>query len=152
MLPHESSTVSTKMPVLHVLGYLGLLPFLLLTLLTFFPMIPHWDALQLFQRYSAIILGFMAGVLWPVWSQRLTVWPLALFAVALPVLSFLAGLLPTAATLTVELVLFLVLRLGERWFEIDDQYHPAYLQLRKQLTTVVVACHFALILKLTLLM
>lgn len=139
------------MPVLHVLGYLGLGPFLILTLLTFFPLIPGLDALQLFQRYSAIILGFMAGVLWPVWSQRLSVWPLALFAVSLPVLSFLAGLLPTSATLSVELVLFLVLRIGERWFAIDDQYHPAYLQLRKQLTTVVVACHVALVLKLTLL-
>lgn len=151
MMSHVPPSTSTKMPVLHILGYLGLVPFLLLTLLTFFPLIPGWDALQLFQRYSAIILGFMAGVLWPVWSQRLSVWPLALFAVSLPVLSFLAGLLPTAATLFVELLLFLLLRVGERWFEIDEQYHPAYLQLRKQLTTVVVACHAALIIKLTLL-
>lgn len=150
-MQYETSSASEKMPVLHVLGYLGLVPFLVLTLLTFFPVIPGLDALQLFQRYSAIILGFMAGVLWPVWSQRLSVWPLALFAVSLPILSFLAGLLPTSLTLSVELVLFWILRLGERWFEIDDQYHPAYLQLRKQLTTVVVACHAALILKLTLL-
>lgn len=148
---HETPSASEKMPVLHVLGYLGLVPFLVLTILTFFPVIPGLDALQLFLRYSAIILGFMAGVLWPVWSQRLSVWPLALFAVSLPVLSFLAGLLPTALTLSVELILFLVLRLGERWFELDDQYHPAYLQLRKQLTTVVVACHAALVIKLTLL-
>lgn len=146
---NQTSSASEKMPVLHVLGYLGLVPFLVLTIFTFFPVLSGLDALQLFQRYSAIILGFMAGVLWPVWSQRLSVWPLALFAVSLPILSFFAGLLPTALTLTVELVLFLVLRLGERWFEIDDQYHPAYLQLRKQLTTVVVACHAALILKLT---
>ena len=103
---HETSSASEKMPVLHVLGYLGLVPFLVLTILTFFPVIPGLDALQLFLRYSAIILGFMAGVLWPVWSQRLSVWPLALFAVSLPVLSFLAGLLPTALTLSVELILF----------------------------------------------
>jgi hypothetical protein len=133
------------MPVLHILGYLGLLPFLALTLLTFFPL-SGFDALSMFQRYSAIILGFMAGVLWPVWSQRLSVWPLAVFAVSLPVLSFLAGFLPNAATLSVELLLFVVLRLGERWFELDQQYHPAYLQLRKQLTTVVVGCHAALLL------
>ncbi len=146
---NQTSSASEKMPVLHVLGYLGLVPFLVLTIFTFFPVLSGLDALQLFQRYSAIILGFMAGVLWPVWSQRLSVWPLALFAVSLPILSFFAALLPTELTLTVELVLFLVLRLGERWFEIDDQYHPAYLQLRKQLTTVVVACHAVLILKLT---
>jgi len=137
----------STMPALHILGYLGLLPFLALTLLTFFPL-AGFDALSMFQRYSAIILGFMAGVLWPVWSQRLSVWPLAIFAVSLPVLSFLSGFLPQAATLTVELLLFVVLRLGERWFELDQQYHPAYLQLRKQLTAVVVGCHAALLLYL----
>lgn len=135
----------STMPALHILGYLGLLPFLALTLLTFFPLF-GFDALSMFQRYSAIILGFMAGVLWPVWSQRLSVWPLAIFAVSLPVLSFLSGFLPQAATLAVELLLFIVLRLGERWFELDQQYHPAYLQLRKQLTAVVVGCHAALLL------
>jgi hypothetical protein len=141
-----SEQPSPVMPALHVLGYLGLIPFVGLTLLTFFPF-AGFDALSMFQRYSAIILGFMAGVLWPVWSQRLSVWPLALFAVSLPVLSFLAGFLPTTGTLLVELLLFIALRLGERWLEIDEQYHPAYLQLRQQLTTVVVLCHAALLLK-----
>jgi hypothetical protein len=55
--------------------------------------------------------------------------------------------LPTTGTLLVELLLFIALRLGERWLEIDEQYHPAYLQLRQQLTTVVVLCHAALLLK-----
>lgn len=140
-----ANLVECTMPVFHILGYLGLLPFLLLTLLAIVPWLPQLDALAMFQRYSAIILGFMAGVLWPVWSQRLSVWPLALFAVSLPILSFLAGFLPTIATLTVELALFVSLRLGERWFEIDEQYHPAYLQLRQQLTAVVVGCHAVLI-------
>lgn len=143
-----SAQPTSAMPALHVLGYLGLIPFIGLTLMTFFPLFSGLDALAMFQRYSAIILGFMAGVLWPVWSQRLSVWPLALFAVSLPVLSFLAGFLPTSGTLLVELLLFLALRLGERWLEIDEQYHPAYLQLRQQLTTVVVLCHAALLLHL----
>lgn len=146
---HNTKTAEPTMPALHILGYLGLLPFLALSLLTFFPL-PGFDALAMFQRYSAIILGFMAGVLWPVWSQRLSVWPLAVFAVSLPVLTFFAGFLPQTATLAVELLLFIVLRLGERWFELDQQYHPAYLQLRKQLTAVVVACHAALLLFLLL--
>ena len=135
------------MPSVHFLqclGYLGLLPFILLTLLTFFPVWPELDTLTLFQRYSAIILGFMAGVLWPVWAQQASVRPLALFAVSLPVLSFLAGLLPAVYTLAVELLLFITLRLGERWFALDEQYHPSYLQLRRQLTRVVVACHLLL--------
>ena len=129
------------MNFLQFLGYLGLLPFILLTLLTFFPIWPQLDALTLFQRYSAIILGFMAGVLWPVWAQQGSVRQLALFAVSLPVLSFLAGLLPAAYTLAIELLLFIALRLGERWFALDEQYHPSYLQLRNRLTWVVVACH-----------
>ena len=78
---------------LQFLGYLGLLPFILLTILTFFPVWPQLDALTMFQRYSAIILAFMAGVLWPVWSQQAPFKPLAIFAVALPVLSFSAGVL-----------------------------------------------------------
>jgi hypothetical protein len=106
---------------LQGLGYLGLLPFILLTLLTFFPIWPELDALTMFQRYSAIILGFMAGVLWPVWAQQASVRPLALFAVSLPVLSFLAGLLPASYTLAIELLLFIALRLGERWFALDEQ-------------------------------
>jgi len=146
---HNTKTAESTMPALHILGYLGLLPFLALSLLTFFPL-PGFDALAMFQRYSAIILGFMAGVLWPVWSQRLSVWPLAVFAVSLPVLTFFAGFLPQTATLAVELLLFIVLRLGERWFELDQQYHPAYLQLRKQLTAVVVGCHAALLVFLML--
>jgi hypothetical protein len=99
------------------------------------------DALTLFQRYSAIILAFMAGVLWPVWVQQASVRPLAIFAVSLPVLSFVAGLLPPMYTLAIELLLFIALRLGERWFALDEQYHPSYLQLRRQLTWVVVGCH-----------
>lgn len=126
---------------LQFLGYLGLLPFILLTILTFFPVWPQLDALTMFQRYSAIILGFMAGVLWPVWAQQAAVRSLAVFAVSLPVLSFLAGLLPASYTLAIELLLFIVLRLGERWFALDEQYHPSYLQLRNRLTWVVVACH-----------
>lgn len=144
MHQQSSSTASSAMPVLHVLGYLGLVPFVALTIAAYFPL-GDLDALAMFQRYSAIILAFMAGVLWPVWSQRLSVWPLAMFAVSLPILSFFAGFLPVAGTLTLEMLLFVVLRLGERWFALDDQYHPAYLQLRQQLTSVVVVCHFAMI-------
>jgi hypothetical protein len=119
-----------------------------LTLLTLFPLWPELDALTLFQRYSAIILGFMAGVLWPVWAQQASVRPLALFAVSLPVLSFLAGLLPAPYTLAIELLLFIALRLGERWFALDEQYHPSYLQLRRHLTRVVVCCHALMLIAL----
>lgn len=129
------------MLLLQSLGYAGLLPFVLLTTLCFWPLFPEFDALAMFQRYSAIILAFMAGVLWPVWSQQAAFRPLALFAVALPVISFAAGLLPDSLLLLVELWLFLLLRLGERWFGLDEQYHPVYLQLRNRLTGVVVLCH-----------
>ncbi len=133
------------MRLLQALGYAGLIPFLLLTSLVWLPLLPGFDALAMFQRYSAIILAFMAGVLWPVWSQQAPFKPLAIFAVALPVLSFSAGVLPDSALLAVELLLFLLLRLGERWFGLDQQYHPLYLQLRNRLTLVVVCCHLLLI-------
>lgn len=131
--------------LLQALGYAGFIPFLLLTVLVWWPVFPAFDALAMFQRYSAIILAFMAGVLWPIWSQQAPFKPLALFAVTLPVLSFFAGVLPDSALLIVESLLFLALRLAERWFGLDLQYHPAYLQLRNRLTVVVVSCHLLLL-------
>lgn len=129
------------MKFLQVLGYAGLIPFLILTLLSAWPLWPELQAPALFQRYSAIILAFMAGVLWPVWSQQAPLRPLAIFAVSIPVLSFLAGLLPDVWLIGIELILFLMLRLGERWFGLDQLYHPAYLKLRQRLTRVVLLCH-----------
>jgi hypothetical protein len=137
------------MQVFSVLGYLGLLPFIGLTLLSLFPyLLPSLDALALFQRYSAIILGFMAGVLWPIWQQHHALKPLAIFAVSLAILSFLAGFFPNAVTIAIELLLFIALRLGERWFGLDEAYPAAYLQLRRNLTRVVVLCHATLLVSL----
>ena len=63
---------------LSVLGYAGLIPFIALPLLYLQPFyLSTAQTLELYSLYSALILGFMAGVLWPVWSQRLSVWPLA---------------------------------------------------------------------------
>jgi hypothetical protein len=129
------------MQFLQWLGYAGLIPFVVLMLLSAWPVWPELQAPVLFQRYSAIILAFMAGVLWPVWSQQAPLRPLAVFAVSIPVLSFLAGVFPDAWLIAIELLLFLCLRLGERWFGLDQLYHPAYLKLRQRLTRVVVLCH-----------
>lgn len=58
MLQANSKLTST-------LGYLGLLPFVLALTATQFVELPwELDPMQVFTTYSAIILSFMAGVLW----------------------------------------------------------------------------------------
>lgn len=144
--PRKQSVLGMRF--LQWLGYAGLIPFVALVLLSHWPIWPELQAETLFQRYSAIILAFMAGVLWPVWSQQAPLRPLAVFAVSIPVLSFLAGVLPDAWLIGIELLLFLLLRIGERWFGLDQLYHPEYLKLRQRLTRVVVLCHGLMLLLL----
>jgi hypothetical protein len=127
------------------LGYAGLIPFLGLNALSLWPVIPNLAVLELFSRYSAIILAFMAGVVWPIWLQQTQWRTLALFAVSLPILSFLAGFLPSLWVLWVQLLLFIVLRVGEARFGLDERYPLPYLQLRRRLTWVVVSSHALMI-------
>ena len=86
------------MTLINRLGYAGLLPFIALPLLYSWQLwLSSADIMQLYQLYSALILGFMAGVLWPVLhSQSATtakINRLALLAVAFPVLSIITLLL-----------------------------------------------------------
>lgn len=127
------------------LGYAGLIPFLGLNALSLWPVIPNLAVLELFSRYSAIILAFMAGVVWPIWLQQAQWRTLALFAVSLPILSFLAGFLPSLWVLCAQLLLFIVLRVGEARLGLDERYPLPYLQLRRRLTWVVVSSHALMI-------
>ena len=64
---------------LSVMGYTGLMPFIALPLLYLQPFyLSAAQTLELYSLYSALILGFMAGVLWPVWSQQAALRPLAM--------------------------------------------------------------------------
>lgn len=128
--------------ILRLLGYAGLIPFIALP--AFISSIEHATAMpveSLFLIYSAIILGFMAGVLWPVFQGQNRAGFLALVAVTPPVISFLViALIPQQAVL-IQAALFMGLRIFEVAGGIDALYSPAYRSLRWQLTLVVVGCH-----------
>ncbi len=131
-----------QLTVIRALGYAGLIPFLGLALLAWQPIVGTApQALQLFHVYSALILGFMAGVLWPALYQTERPASMAVLAVSFPVASFLAfALLPTLVA-PIQALLFLALRLSEIGSGIDRDYAPAYRNLRWQLTGVAVLCH-----------
>lgn len=130
------------MGMMRGLGYAGLIPFIALAWLAWQPVIGSGaQALQLFHIYSTLILGFMAGVLWPVLYPASTPNRMALLAVSFPVASFLAfAFLPTLVG-PIQALLFLALRIAEILTGTDRDYPPGYPNLRWQLTVVVIACH-----------
>ncbi len=137
------------MRLIKLLGYAGLIPFVALPLLYATPMwLSQATILALYQLYSALILGFMAGVFWPVLhsntaSQAKTE-RLALAAVAFPVLSFVALFSAPEYFLPAQACLFVLLRLTEYRLGLNRQYAGPYRSLRNQLTLVVLASHILL--------
>lgn len=152
------------MKAVSALGYAGLIPFVVLPL---WYLLPGWvgahQILQLYSHYSALILGFMAGALWP--SQylapvsktdlenttalestanqtRLT--RLAVLAVTFPVLSIIALFIVPGHFLPLQAALFALLRLAEYLCGVNRHYHSAYRQLRNRLTLLVVLSHLML--------
>ncbi|MBV2128694.1 DUF3429 family protein [Arsukibacterium indicum] len=146
------------MQLIKCLGYAGLLPFAVLPLAYHMQWLPvQWlsgstQLLQLYQYYSALILGFMAGVLWPVLYQpagkQSDANTLALLAVSFPVISIICLALLPDYFLPLQALLFLLLRLAEFHSGINQRYGKDYRTLRNALTLVVVVSHvvmFALI-------
>lgn len=127
---------------IQILGYAGLIPFLVLPLLVALSDSPDpARPSALFLHYSGIILGFMAGVIWPVLYQTERSTPMALLAVTPAVLAFLAIAFLSDLALLALAVLFICLRLAEVFTGIDQRYPFAYRRLRWHLTVVVVGCH-----------
>ncbi|MDP2713758.1 DUF3429 domain-containing protein [Rheinheimera sp.] len=131
---------------LSVLGYAGLMPFIALPLLYLQPFyLSAALTLELYSLYSALILGFMAGVLWPVLHSNTTTAAktdhLAIAAVTFPVLSFIALLTAVEYFLLAQACLFVLLRLSEYRLGINRQYSKSYRALRNHLTLVVLASH-----------
>ena len=131
---------------LSVLGYAGLMPFIALPLLYLQPFyLSAAQTLELYSLYSALILGFMAGVLWPVLHSNTTTAAktdhLAIAAVIFPVLSFIALFTAVEYFLLAQACLFVLLRLSEYRLGINRQYSKGYRALRNQLTLVVSASH-----------
>lgn len=129
------------MNTIRVLGYGGLVPFVLLPLLDITPFTDSAKALLLFQLYSCLILGFMAGVLWPVLYHPAQPSVRAVIVVAFPVVSLLSFAFVPAYALLIQAALFLFLRLYEMLAGVEKLYPTYYALLRWQLTGVVVAMH-----------
>ena len=134
------------MQTIRLLGYGGLIPFLLLPGAYLANIEPgRTDISLLYTTYSALILGFMAGVLWPVLynvtSYRAGTATLAVIAVSLPVLSIMLLLLAKPYFLPLQAMLFVVLRVLEYRSGINANYPVYYQKLRNQLTAVVVLSH-----------
>ncbi|KAA0874957.1 DUF3429 domain-containing protein [Nitrincola tapanii] len=127
---------------LQLLGYAGLIPFVTLPLVIWL----NWpfsaaQALLGFQLYSCLILGFMAGVLWPALHAKDTPTLWAYLAVSFPVLSFIAWMILPTWALWIQAALFFLLRLTEIISRLDQAYPAGYARLRWHLTGVVVAAH-----------
>ncbi|SNY45657.1 Protein of unknown function [Arsukibacterium tuosuense] len=142
------------MKLVNTLGYAGLLPFVLL------PLAYHmqWQAgstplLLLYQVYSALILGFMAGVLWPVLyrpEDTAAGNKLAMLAVSFPVISIIGLTFIPGYFLLLHALLFVLLRITEFSSGINQRYSKSYQSLRNALTLVVTVSHFVMYVLLTL--
>ena len=136
------------MKLINTLGYAGLLPFALL------PLAYHlqWQVgstplLLLYQLYSALILGFMAGVLWPVLHQQQNpakTNKLAVLAVSFPVISIIGLALTPGYFLLLQALLFVLLRITEFSSGINQHYSKSYQGLRNTLTLVVTVSHLVM--------
>ncbi len=130
------------MPMIAPLGYAGLIPFVLLPFCSLlWPLLAPAQAMLLFQFYSCLILGFMAGVLWPVLYQAPEPSSRALWVVSFPVLAIMALALLPAYSLLALALLFAALRCYEVISGINQRYALPYRSLRNQLTFVVILCH-----------
>lgn len=134
------------MPLIRILSYAGLIPFIGLAMASHLPNYmtsseTHW----LFTLYSCLILGFMAGVLWPVLSTGKSPQYLPLIAVSFPVISFLSLALIPYLAIMIQAALFLALRLIEWLCGIDKRYPKGYPLLRWKLTAVVCLMHLVVL-------
>lgn len=133
------------MKLINTLGYAGLLPFALLPLAYHMQwLIDGPQLLQLYTLYSALILGFMAGVLWPVLYQQQNNNEgnkLALLAVSFPVISIVGLALMQDYFLLLQALLFVLLRIAELTTAINQRYSKSYQGLRNALTLIVFISH-----------
>lgn len=134
-------------PVIRVLGYAGAIPFVLLPLFYWRQWWPfELHAVVLFQLYSCLILGFMAGVLWPVLYRAEACLHRGVWAVSIVVASFVSFALLGQVAVLIQAGLFLLLRLYEVQQQLDGVYPQGYAALRNQLTAIVIGCHLWLLL------
>ena len=129
--------------------YLGLLPFFAGALTPWVFADYESIAVELFFIYSAIILAFLAGVVWasvllkdePHNTRHLHM------AVTLSLFPLIAALLPALFKIGLMLLGFLLLLFWEKLF-LNHLYANWYQQMRHKITFIVVACHMLTILNI----
>lgn len=134
--------------LLRVYGYVGTLPFVLLALIGLLadgePLL--WRSA--FDTYSALILSFMAGVCWSVCLRSDTpvdVSRLMAGCITVTLVAWIALAFPPALRALTYLVGFGVLYGIDR-FVLGDVWPLRYVQIRRNLTLIVVTTQFAVML------
>lgn len=123
------------------LGYLGLAPFALtLVFENLIVELLNRSAVQVFVFYSAIILSFLAGTLWRKQNDKKNI-NLQLLSNIFSLLAFFTLLIPYYLALIVLAVSYLALLHCEYHFDYDKLENQPYLNMRLQLTTIVVILH-----------
>jgi len=127
--------------------YLGLLPFFIGVFGPWVFADYEWILTKIFIHYSAIILSFLAGVLWAVTlftdghePKKRHIHAAITFSL-LPLLGHLSGyLLPTVITLSISILGFASLLFWEKLF-LHALYPRWYQELRHRISFIVIACH-----------
>lgn len=126
-------------------GYGGLIPFIGLTALAMVPSVLPFSlsASDLFLYWSAIILSFMAAIIWglALFVAGVKEKPALSVAVGLTIVGWVALLLPNHFALVILVLAYAGLWRFEQTHSFKQVYSADYRRLRTQLTTVVIACH-----------
>ncbi|WP_119395217.1 DUF3429 domain-containing protein [Salinibius halmophilus] len=130
-------------------GYGGLIPFVGLTALTAASVTLPFSLqpVDLFLYWSAIILSFMAAIIWglALFVSGIKEKPALTVAVALTILGWVALLLPTTVSLLLLIAAFAGLWRFEQTHAFKQVYSCEYRRLRSQLTAVVILCHLIIL-------
>ncbi|MFC3120629.1 DUF3429 domain-containing protein [Agaribacter flavus] len=131
-----------------VLAYLGLIPFIGIPILIFSELLSAYSGYVYFVQYSAIILSFFGGIHWYDALQKkrtnhqLYV-SMAPSIVAWGALIFLEG----SMLLSVLSIAYIAILMYDKYnLELERQVVIEYTFLRIVLTTLVVLCHFLMVL------
>lgn len=150
----ETSSPMRRLPV--CLGVAGLTPFVITTVAVFAaPVLWQAVAIKAFLFYSAVILSFLGGIHWgvamsldrdmsPAFNVRLAV------SIAPSLLGWAALMIDYRLGALTLMIGFWLMRLYERQPESLERLPGWYQGLRSLLTAVVVACHLAVVARLSL--
>ena len=121
----------------RLLGYLGLLPFASALIIASMKTGFEEAARQAFIAYSAVILSFIAGSLWRLDDQYKHQ---QLFSNLLSLIAFSSLLLSNTYALSILIISYVITLLFE--IKIAPHSNPTYMNMRLNLTLIVVSMHF----------